>query len=47
MTGKDVVKMILAGAAAVQVVSTLYRNKITYIGEMRAAIEAWVESAGR
>ena len=46
MTGKDVVKMILAGASAVQVVSTLYRNKITHIGEMRAALEAWMDEKG-
>jgi len=46
MTGKDVVKMILAGASAVQVVSTLYRNKITHLGEMRAALEAWMDEKG-
>lgn len=46
MTGKDVVKMILAGASAVQVVSTLYRNKITHVGEMRAALEAWMDEKG-
>jgi dihydroorotate dehydrogenase (fumarate) len=46
MTGKDVVKMILAGASAVQVVSTLYRNKITHIGEMRSALEAWMDEKG-
>jgi dihydroorotate dehydrogenase (fumarate) len=46
MTGKDVVKTILAGASAVQVVSTLYRNKITHLGEMRAALEAWMDEKG-
>jgi dihydroorotate dehydrogenase (fumarate) len=42
--GKDVVKMLLAGADCVQVVSTLYKNKPEYIATMLSDIEAWMES---
>jgi len=42
--GKDVVKMLLAGADCVQVVSTLYKNKPEYIGTILSDIEAWMES---
>jgi len=44
--GSDVVKMILAGADAVQVVGTLYKNKVQYIGTMLKDIEAWMEGKG-
>ncbi len=46
MTGRDALKMILAGANAVQIVSTLYKNKLTYIGEMLAEIETWMDGKG-
>jgi len=46
MEGKDVVKMILAGATAVQIVSVLYRDKITCIGGMLASIESWMKEKG-
>ncbi len=42
--GTDVVKMILAGADAVQVVGTLYKNKVQHISKMLKDIEAWMES---
>ncbi len=42
--GKDVVKMILAGADCVQVVSTLYKNKPEHIATMLSDMEAWMES---
>ncbi len=44
--GHDVIKMILAGADAVQVVGTLYKNKISYIGKMLKDIEAWMDGKG-
>ena len=44
--GTDAIKMILAGATAVQVVSTLYRNKIQHIGTMLAEIEDWLTRKG-
>jgi dihydroorotate dehydrogenase (fumarate) len=43
-TGKDVVKMILAGADCVQVVSTVYKNKIDYIPTIIKDIENWMDS---
>jgi dihydroorotate dehydrogenase (fumarate) len=42
--GKDVVKMILAGADCVQVVSTLYKNKPEHIAAMLGELEGWMES---
>ncbi len=45
-TGADVVKMILAGADAVQVVSTVYKNKIDYISVMLEDISAWMNKKG-
>ena len=41
-TGKDVVKMLLAGANCVQVVSTLYKNGIEHLRTMNTDIEAWM-----
>jgi dihydroorotate dehydrogenase (fumarate) len=46
MTGKDVIKLILAGASAVQVVSTLYKNKFTQIGVMLEELENWMNNKG-
>jgi dihydroorotate dehydrogenase (fumarate) len=43
MSGRDVLKMLLAGATAVQVVSTLYRNRLDHIGEMLAEISTWMD----
>ncbi len=43
LKGADVVKMILAGADVVQVVSTLYKNKIDYIKTMKADLENWMQ----
>lgn len=44
--GSDVIKMILAGADSVQVVSTLYLNKLEVIGSMLTDIEKWMEKKG-
>lgn len=43
-TGADVVKMILAGADCVQVVSTVYKNKIEYIATILKDLQTWMES---
>lgn len=43
-TGSDVAKMILAGADCVQVVSTVYKNKVEYIETMLRDLSAWMES---
>ncbi len=46
MTGKDAVKMILAGATCVQFVSTLFKNRISHIGTMAEDIERWMDEKG-
>jgi dihydroorotate dehydrogenase (fumarate) len=38
-SGDDVVRMLLAGAACVQVVSTLYRNNPEYISTLVSEVE--------
>ena len=42
LTGKDVVKMLLAGADAVQVVSTIYKKGIHHITTMLEELESWM-----
>jgi dihydroorotate dehydrogenase (fumarate) len=43
-TGTDVIKMILAGADCVQVVSTIYKNKIEYLKTIISDLKSWMES---
>jgi dihydroorotate dehydrogenase (fumarate) len=45
-TGKDALKMIAAGADAVQIVSTLYLNKISYIQNILQDMEKYLEQTG-
>lgn len=45
-TGGDVIKMILAGADCVQVVSTVYKNKIDVIKSIVADIQKWMDEKG-
>ena len=42
-TGNDVVKMLLAGASTVQVVSALYKNGIEHIATMNDELCRWME----
>lgn len=44
--GNDVVKMVLAGADAVQAVSTFYHNGVKHIATMLSEIEDWMERKG-
>ncbi|QZE15770.1 hypothetical protein K4L44_08030 [Halosquirtibacter laminarini] len=44
--GYDIVKMILAGAESVQVVSTVYRHKVEYIPRMLEELKGWMASKG-
>ena len=44
--GKDVVKMLLAGADAVQIVSTIYKRGIQVIPHMLQDIKAWMHRKG-
>ena len=43
-SGKDIAKMVLAGAESVEVVSTLYKNKISYVATMLKELTIWMES---
>ena len=45
-TSEDVIKMILAGADAVQVVSVLYKNKIEYLSELVGGLNTWMDNKG-
>jgi dihydroorotate dehydrogenase (fumarate) len=42
-TGEDAIRVILAGAQAVQVVSTVYKNKVDHISTMLKDMETWME----
>jgi dihydroorotate dehydrogenase (fumarate) len=41
--GKDVIKMILAGADAVQIVSTLYKNKPEVVSDILIDLNKWMD----
>lgn len=43
-TGADAIKMILAGADCIQIVSTVYKNKVEYVETMLKDMEAWMEA---
>ena len=45
-TGEDVIKVLLAGATAIQVVSTLYKNGPEQIKRMLKKLEAWMQEKG-
>ncbi len=45
-SGEDVVKMILAGATAVQTVSALLRNKCSHIQTLLKHLEEWMDRQG-
>jgi dihydroorotate dehydrogenase (fumarate) len=44
--GRDAIKMLLAGADAVQVVSAIYKKGIQYIEVMLSEMEAWMKKKG-
>lgn len=44
--GKGAIKQILAGAKAVQIASTLYKNGTAQIGKMLEEIESWMDRKG-
>ena len=46
LSGSDAIQLLLAGADAVQVVSTLYRNKIESIGKILTEISEWMHTKG-
>lgn len=43
-TAEDVIKAILVGADAVQILSTLYLNKISYINSILMELEQWMNT---
>jgi dihydroorotate dehydrogenase (fumarate) len=45
-TGEDVIKVLLAGATAIQVVSTLYKNGPDQIKRMLKKLEVWMQEKG-
>ena len=42
--GDGVIKQILAGAKAVQMVSALYKNKLEYLQEVTETLTKWMET---
>jgi dihydroorotate dehydrogenase (fumarate) len=44
--GSDVIKMLLAGADCVQVVSAVYKNKASHITNMLEMVEEWMDARG-
>ena len=44
--GNDVIKMLLAGAGSVQVVSTIYKNKASHVTNMLEMLEEWMDARG-
>ena len=44
--GNDVIKMLLAGADSVQVVSAVYKNKASHITGMLEMLEEWMDARG-
>ena len=42
-TGADVIKLILSGSSCVQVVSTLYKNGLTQINNIKKELEEWMD----
>ncbi len=45
-TSEDIIKMLLAGADTVQVVSVLYKNKIEYLSELVKGLDNWMDKKG-
>lgn len=45
-TGKDVARMLLAGSDCVQVVSTVYKNKIGYLSDILSELGQWMDQHG-
>jgi dihydroorotate dehydrogenase (fumarate) len=45
-SGRDVVKALLAGAAVVQVASTLFINGLPYLSKMLLDLESWMDDKG-
>ena len=44
--GNDMIKMLLAGADSIQVVSAVYKNKASHITSMLETLEEWMDARG-
>jgi len=44
LTGEDVIKLLLSGATCVQIVSTVYRNGLSQIHNIRQELTEWMDS---
>ncbi len=42
-TGTDVIKLLLSGSSCVQIVSTIYKNGFSQIGNIKKELEEWME----
>lgn len=45
-TSEDVIRMLLAGVDAVQMVSAIYKRELTYVSSILSEIEAWMDKKG-
>jgi dihydroorotate dehydrogenase (fumarate) len=45
-TSDDVIKLLLAGADVVQIVSAIYKKELSYVGTLLSEIEAWMDKKG-
>lgn len=45
-TGKDMIKLLLAGADSVQIVSTIYKNGVNQISDMLLALQVYMDQKG-
>jgi dihydroorotate dehydrogenase (fumarate) len=45
-TSEDVIRLILAGADAVQMVSAIYKNQPSHIAKVLEGINAWMDRKG-
>ncbi len=45
-TAEDVIRLILAGADSVQIVSTIYKNHPAYVGTILTELHAWMDQKG-
>jgi len=45
-TSEDAIRLLLAGADVVQVVSTIYKNQPVFVGTMLTEIHAWMDKKG-
>jgi dihydroorotate dehydrogenase (fumarate) len=46
LTSQDAIKLLLAGAGAVQIVSALFKNRIAFVSTMLKEIEEWMGRRG-